>query len=178
MAADDLELARSSGCDWALAISLRAAGLVRDQAELVEEAVQVAAGGQARLEQARALCDLGAMHRRNGGRRLARQFLEQAAEVAESCQARSLARRADQELSLCGGRRRSSPLPPHGLTPGEQRVAGMALGGLSNPEIAQALFVSLRTVETHLTHIYRKLGIDSRRQLPMAMARPVPARLD
>ncbi len=54
---------------------------------------------------------------------------------------------------------------PASLTASERRVAGMAAQGLSNREVAQALFVSLRTVETHLTHAFQKLGIDSRAQL-------------
>jgi DNA-binding CsgD family transcriptional regulator len=55
------------------------------------------------------------------------------------------------------------------LTPSEHRVAEMAAAGLSNREIAQALFVTLRTVEIHLTHSYRKLDITSRKQLARAL---------
>jgi DNA-binding CsgD family transcriptional regulator len=55
------------------------------------------------------------------------------------------------------------------LTPSERRVAEMAAGGMTNREIAQALFVTLRTVEIHLTHAYQKLEINSREQLPNAL---------
>jgi DNA-binding CsgD family transcriptional regulator len=55
------------------------------------------------------------------------------------------------------------------LTPSELRVAALAAEGMSNREIAQALFVTLRTVEVHLTHAYRKLDIASREQLPAAL---------
>jgi DNA-binding CsgD family transcriptional regulator len=56
------------------------------------------------------------------------------------------------------------------LTPSEQRIAEMAAGGASNPEIAQALFVTIKTVETHLGNAYRKLDIKSRHDLPRALA--------
>jgi DNA-binding CsgD family transcriptional regulator len=64
------------------------------------------------------------------------------------------------------------------LTPSERRVAELAAGGMSNPEIAQALFVTLNTVEGHLRHVYQKLAISSRGQLPAALrsAAPPPSR--
>jgi DNA-binding CsgD family transcriptional regulator len=58
---------------------------------------------------------------------------------------------------------------PASLTTAERRVADMAIAGLTNPEIAQALFVSINTVEGHLRHVYQKLSIHSRRQLPDAL---------
>jgi DNA-binding CsgD family transcriptional regulator len=58
------------------------------------------------------------------------------------------------------------------LTPSERRVAQMAAEEMSNKEIAQALFVTVKTVEVHLSSVYRKLGIGSRRQLPGALVRP------
>jgi DNA-binding NarL/FixJ family response regulator len=57
------------------------------------------------------------------------------------------------------------------LTPSEQRVAELAAGGSSNPQIAQSLFVTVKTVESHLAGAYRKLGINSRRELPAALAK-------
>ncbi len=56
------------------------------------------------------------------------------------------------------------------LTPSELRVASMAAEGMTNRQIAQALFVTLRTVQVHLTHTYQKLGISSREQLPARLA--------
>ena len=63
------------------------------------------------------------------------------------------------------------------LTPSERRVAGLAADGMSNPQIAQALFITLNTVEGHLRHAYQKLSISSRSQLPAALrsAAPDPA---
>jgi len=55
------------------------------------------------------------------------------------------------------------------LTPGEHRVSGLAAQGMSNKQIAQALFVTSRTVEMHLSNAYRKLDISSREQLPAAL---------
>ena len=76
-----------------------------------------------------------------------------------------------EELRLAGARpRRTSLGGPPSLTPAERRVARMAVAGASNAEIAQRLFVSLRTVETHLTHAYRKLDISSRDELAGVLA--------
>jgi DNA-binding NarL/FixJ family response regulator len=58
------------------------------------------------------------------------------------------------------------------LTASERRIATLAAEGLSNPEIAQALFVTKKTVETHLGNAYRKLGIRSRRELGAALREP------
>jgi DNA-binding NarL/FixJ family response regulator len=78
--------------------------------------------------------------------------------------------RARRELIDAGARPRRTPLSgPDALTPSERRVADMACEGLSNRQIAQALFLSLKTIETHLTHIYQKLDITSRRQLASAL---------
>ncbi|HKP91309.1 MAG TPA: helix-turn-helix transcriptional regulator, partial [Thermoleophilaceae bacterium] len=81
-----------------------------------------------------------------------------------------LAERARQELRAAGGRpRRARITGVESLTASERRVAAMAAEGLSNPEIAQALFVTKKTVETHLANAYGKLGIHSRTELPAAL---------
>ena len=69
---------------------------------------------------------------------------------------------ARSELSRVSARR---PRPPGELTPAERRVADLAAGGLSNKEIARSLFVTVPTIERHLTHAYAKLGVRSRAQL-------------
>ena len=131
----------------------------------------------ARLEHARALTDLGAALRRTNRRSAARGTLHEGLRLAEQCGARALVARARTELRAAGGR--SSDRYGSGverLTASEQRVAELASQGLSNPEIAQALFVTRKTIETHLGHVYSKLDISGRGQLVQALAESVPER--
>jgi DNA-binding CsgD family transcriptional regulator len=96
--------------------------------------------------------------------------LRRALEAARACGATALEDYAHQELLASGARPRRRPVVGiEALTPTERRVAAMAAGGLSNREIAQALFVSLKTVETHLSRAYRKLDVRSRTELPRAL---------
>jgi len=119
----------------------------------------------------RALLELGAALRRRGRRADARALLRPAADVAQRCGAGPLAERAHQELLACGARPRRLVLSGvDALTPSERRIAELAARGLANREIAQALFLTVRTVEMHLTGAYRKLGISSRRQLAAALS--------
>ncbi len=126
----------------------------------------------AALERARALTDLGAAHRRAGQFQAARQILRHAWQAAEDLGATPLASRAREELHVAGGRRRSPRhhAGPAALTPTEQRVAQLAADGLGTPEIARTLYVSPKTIEWHLDHVYRKLAIRSRHQLPTALS--------
>ncbi len=117
------------------------------------------------------------MLRRNNRRADAREPLRQGLELARSCGAKPLAERAHTELVATGARpRRLVFSGVEALTPSERRVATMAAEGMTNREIAQALFVTPRTVEVHLSSTYRKLGISSRTQLPDALAAPQEAR--
>jgi DNA-binding CsgD family transcriptional regulator len=170
----ELELARSFGAPRALGVALRAAGVVAMGDEgltLLAEAVSVLEASQARLEQARALTELGSALRRNGRRKEARTRLLLALDLAHRCGATALAERAREELVAAGARPRRALLSGvEALTPSEARIVRMAADGLANREIAQALFVTARTVETHLTHAYQKLGISSREELPAALA--------
>ncbi|MGH9071414.1 MAG: response regulator transcription factor, partial [Acidimicrobiales bacterium] len=93
-----------------------------------------------------------------------REVLAEALGVAEAAGASSLAWRARDELSVAGGRRRRVR-DPDALSAQEARVAAMAATGATNAEIAQSLYLSTRTVETHLTHVYAKLGVASRADL-------------
>jgi DNA-binding CsgD family transcriptional regulator len=113
------------------------------------------------FECGRTLFAFGATQRRAKRQRAARESLERAAAVFEELGARLWAAKARAELARIGGRRPASTA----LTQTEQRVASLAADGLSNKEIASTLFVSVHTVEAHLSRIYRKLEIRSRAEL-------------
>jgi DNA-binding CsgD family transcriptional regulator len=130
----------------------------------------------ARLELARSLAELGAALRRAGARAEARERLREAADLARRCGAERLEERVVEELRIAGARRHDRPLSgAESLTPSERRVAAAAAAGATNREIAQDLFVSLRTVEMHLTSAYRKLDISSRAELPRATDEVLPS---
>jgi DNA-binding CsgD family transcriptional regulator len=176
---EELELARTWGAPRALGAALRAAGLVEGGEEglaLLEEAAAVLADSPAKLEHAKARTELGAALRRANRRADAREHLRQALELATICGAVALVQRAETELLATGARpRRISLRGVESLTPSERRVAEMAAEGPTNREIAQALFVTPKTVEFHLSSVYRKLGIGSRSQLASAFAEPARA---
>jgi DNA-binding CsgD family transcriptional regulator len=117
------------------------------------------------FERARTLIVLGTLHRRAKHKAAARAALEEARELLDGIGARLWAERARAELGRIGGRAASD-----GLTPTEQRVAELVAQGRSNKEVADMLFVSVRTVEANLTRVYAKLGIRSRTEL--AATRP------
>jgi DNA-binding CsgD family transcriptional regulator len=176
MARDDLERARRWGAASGIGVALRATGLVEGgprQVGRLREAAEVLERSPARLEEARALTDLGAALRRANRRSEARGPLQKGLELAWRCGARALAQHARTELRAAGGR--SSEVDRTGaqdLTTSERRVAELAAEGRSNPEIAQALYVTRKTVETHLGHVYRKLHISGRAELGRALRGP------
>ncbi|MBV8712637.1 MAG: helix-turn-helix transcriptional regulator [Solirubrobacterales bacterium] len=91
--------------------------------------------------------------------------------MATRCGARRLERRARAELAAIGVRPRTAERSgTDSLTPSERRVAELAAAGQTNREIAQTLFVTEKTVETHLGRAFRKLDVTSRRQLPDVLA--------
>ena len=132
-----------------------------------------------RLEHARVLIDLGAALRRENRRSEARRSLENGLSIARRCGADALietrtngAPRSWRPVNRADGVRAIDE-----LTASERRVAELAAEGQSNPEIAQALFVTRKTVETHLGHVYQKLAISGRGKLARAMAAresPIP----
>ncbi len=113
------------------------------------------------FDRARTLLALGQVRRRGGERRAARKALGEAVAVFESLGAPLWAERARAELERVPGRRTAG----EGLTPTEQQVAQLAATGRTNREIAQQLFVTVKTVEANLSRIYRKLGVRSRAEL-------------
>ena len=177
LAASELEAARRWGAPRAIGVALHAAGVAADDGDqdLLTEAVTVLAASDARLEHARALTELGALLRRRGERSAARERLGQALDLAHHCGGVAIADRARQELRIAGARPRRDALRGRdALTPSELRVARMAADGMTNRTIAQALFVTLRTVELHLTSSYAKLGIGSRTELAAALLAAAP----
>jgi DNA-binding NarL/FixJ family response regulator len=121
---------------------------------------------QGTFECGRTLLALGSTRRRAKQKRAAREALEQALALFEELGARLWAAKAREELARIGGRRPASK----NLTETERRVASLAAEGHSNKEIAAALFVSVHTVEAHLSRIYRKLEIRSRAELGRRIA--------
>ncbi|MGW0315104.1 AAA family ATPase [Streptomyces flavidovirens] len=169
LACEELELARVFGAPRTLGVALRAAALTaspNERVDLLREAVAVIEDPPARLEHARSLVELGAVLRREGRRAEARTALERGMDGAWSCGATALAQRAREELHAIGARPRRQALSGvDALTGAERRVADLADQRLTNRQIAEALAISLPTVETHLRHVFQKLGIRSRRQL-------------
>jgi DNA-binding CsgD family transcriptional regulator len=174
LALEDVELSRRFDVPRELGIALRAAGLAErgDRGiELLTEAVDVLEGSESRIEHARALTDLGAALRRSGRRSDARPPLRLGLEIAHKCGATALTERAHAELVATGARPRRAVLSGlDALTASERRVAEMAAEGMTNREIAQALFVTEKTIEWHLGQAYRKLDIASRSELPRALS--------
>ena len=166
---EEIEFARRWGAPRPIGIALRNAGVLRggdEGLDLLRESVSVLEEVPAPLERAQSLIELGAALRRVNSRVAARDPLHKGLDLATRCGAVSLAERARNESLASGARpRRVAVSGPEALTPSEARVARMAAAGQSNRDIAQALFVTKKTVEVHLSNAYRKLGIRSRAQL-------------
>jgi DNA-binding NarL/FixJ family response regulator len=153
---------------------LRVLGLVEGGErgiELLADSVAILDETRARLERARSLVELGAALRRSNRRTDARLRLGAGLELAHLSGASVLEAQAREELAATGARpRRVIQSGIQTLTASERRVAQMAAQGLTNKEIAQTLFVTVKTVELHLSNVYRKLRIGSRRELASALA--------
>jgi DNA-binding CsgD family transcriptional regulator len=108
---------------------------------------------------------------RAGARPTGRSILREALDLADRCGARALAERARTELVVAGARPRRLRISGRdALTPAELRVAEMAAAGRTNREIAADLFLTPKTIETHLGRAYSKLSITSRRELAAALS--------
>jgi DNA-binding CsgD family transcriptional regulator len=175
-AAADLAMktAASSQSRRRLGGALRVAGLLeggKRGLELLRRSADALADSPALLWRAQAFIDLGAAQRRDGQAESARPILRDGMELAHRCGATPLADRGEEELRAAGGRpRRRAGVGADALTASERRVAELAAVGASNKEIAQSLFVTLRTVEMHLSNAYSKLEIRSRHELATALA--------
>jgi DNA-binding CsgD family transcriptional regulator len=173
LAEEQLAIA-SAWSDAAHGAALRVRALVGspDHAEpQMRRAGELLEGSVRMLDRARVAIDHGVALRRIGSRTDARAQLERGLELAAGCEAALLIRRARSELTVLGARpRRLMFSGLEGLTASERRVAAMAAEGMSNREIASSLFVTIKTVETHLGRAYRKLDISSRTELPAKLA--------
>ena len=166
--------ARRFGAARALGLALRAAGMTHAGVEGVaylRESVSVLEGSGAILELAHSRYALGVRLCRDGERGPALEALDGALQGAERCGGLRLRRLAAEQLAGIGARPRPAHLSGReSLTPTERQVALLAAEGVSNPHIAQRLFVTRRTVETHLSHAYAKLGVTGRDELAGALA--------
>ncbi len=145
-------------------------GAGEDAVEVLCEAVEHLERSPARLEHARALITLGGFLRRRGERVDSRGPLRAGYELARRCSVATLAETARFELRASGIRlRREALTGADALTASERRIAELAAADASNAEIAQGLFLTVKTVEMHLTHAYRKLAISGRAELEKAL---------
>jgi DNA-binding CsgD family transcriptional regulator len=155
------------GREWVLAHVTRCRGLVAAALGNVDQAVSLLQHAVAKHEdvddpygRARALLALGIVRRRARQKRAARDAIRAALGAFEQLGAATWVEKARDELGSIGGRRREE-----GLTAAERRVAVLVAEGRTNREVAAALFLGERTVASHLTHIYAKLGVRSRTEL-------------
>ena len=166
LADEELRLARELDMPRPIGVALRARGLIaggergldqlRDAAAMLERCPST-------LEQARGLTALGGALRRAGRRAEAREQLRAGLALADASGAEQLAERAERELRAAGAKpRRRAFSGVQSLTASELRIAEMAAAELTNQQVAEALFVTAKTVENHLGHVYQKLGIHSR----------------
>jgi len=174
------EAAELNGSASARGAALRCQGLARGDAGLLREAVEAYRHTPRRMEYGLACEDAGTALLRAGHRDEARSLLREAADVFESSGALRPLRRTEATLRNDGtrrGRRGTRARPATGwdaLTTTELRVTRLAGTGLTNPEIGERLFISRRTVETHLSHVFVKLGVTSRVALAAAVAVRAP----
>jgi DNA-binding CsgD family transcriptional regulator len=186
IAADELEQARRylesyeenaerAESPWGRAAASRCRGLlVAHEGDLAaafaafERSLHELEGLPYPFERGRTLLCLGTVRRRAQEKRAAREALEQALAIFEELEAPLWAEKARAELRRISGRRPAD----EELTETERRVAELAAQGRTNKEIAAELFMGVSTVESHLSRVYRKLGIRSRSRLGARLAKP------
>lgn len=173
LASEELELARETEMTRAIIRGLRVRGLIEGGdagLQLLSDAVEVGREHPVRLEHILALASFGAALRRANQRAGARDPLTKALELSQRGEASALADEVRAELELTGARMRTAGRwGVDALTPSERRVAELAAEGLTTREMADSLFVTPKTVEYHLRHIYQKLGVNSRDRLTGAL---------
>jgi DNA-binding CsgD family transcriptional regulator len=174
---EELALTRAAERPRDEGVTLRALGQLQAGQEglaRLEESIALLEDQPAPLELARSCYELGVRLRRSGRRREARVPLARAMDLASRCGAERLVGRANEELHVAGARpRRTAATGAAALTPSERRVARLVAEGHSNAEVAERLFLSMKTVEAHLMKAYRKLGVrgaDARARLIAELA--------
>jgi DNA-binding CsgD family transcriptional regulator len=174
-AAACMAAASAKGQPWPLARALRCQGLLAPDASFAqhfEQALRLHEQTPDGFEAGRTRLAYGERLRRARNRMLARDQLRAAADIFEDLDARPWAARAAAELAATGETRRPrDPSTIEELTPQELRIALLLAAGRTTRETAAALFLSPKTVEYHLRHVYQKLGIHSREELEQALAR-------
>ena len=176
LAQKEQELARRIGSGRGIAIALQGAAACAASADeriaALRAALAAVAGGPVRIEAARSGLALGRALVAKGDAAAAREVLQQALDDAAHCEGRALAASIRQALRDAGARpRRAHATGPDALTAAERRVADLAARGATNRAIAEALFVTVKTVEGHLSGAFRKLGVHTRHEL-VAVLRP------
>jgi DNA-binding CsgD family transcriptional regulator len=167
---EQVELLNRWGTPEAVGLGELATGVATDEVDLMVAAVERLTDSPARLSQLRAEIQVGTALLRAGDDAGARKYLRRAVDLATLCGHRTLRAAATGLLTAAGGRmRRPDVGGPGPLTAAERRVAEHASAGATNREISQELFISVRTVETHLSKVYRKLGVSSREEITRAL---------
>jgi len=171
--------AEAKGQPWSIARALRGQGLVASDnrfAASFEQALERHTNTPDAFEEARTQLAYGERLRRSRNRKLAREHLRSALETFELLDARPWIDRARAELAASGeSLRRRDTSTLDGLTPQELQIAMLLAGGKTTREAAAALFLSPKTIEYHLRHVYLKLDIHSRDELTRALARQAQA---
>lgn len=164
-----LRLAQAFGIKQEVGAALRAKAALTTGSErrrLLKQSLTTLEDSGNALDLAETLCELGGEVRRSGQRVRSRELLTRAMDIAYRNGALALVKRAREELLASGARpRRPVTTGVGSLTPTERRVAGLAAKGLTNPEIAERLYLAKSTVAWHLRHVFLKLDIDSRSDL-------------
>jgi DNA-binding CsgD family transcriptional regulator len=168
--------AKRWGAPSVVAQALRTRAAVEQGAgaiDLLVEASNLLEDSPSKLRRASTQLELGAALRRAGRRADSRPPLREALRLARRCGAVRLAKQVRVELEAGGETVRwHGPIGAESLTPSERRVAELAASGMTNRQIAQSLFVTIKTVEAHLSASYDKLDIESRRHLAEALEAP------
>lgn len=171
------EVASRNEVPWMTGAALHCQGLVEDDAEILQAAAAAYARGSRPLGLALACHDAAAVFARNGHAGRVRPLLDQAIGIYERLGAARDLARAEATLRQIGirrGRRGARQRPQvgwHSLTPTERTIAGLVAEGLSNPQIGERLYISRRTVQAHLGHVFAKLDISARAQLAAEVTR-------